>query len=406
MINLSFSKDRYSVFYAVGTKGVIKGICAEEMAQEPINCQILLGNTYHLGNDPGTEILEKFGGLHKYMKWNRNILTDSGGFQMVSLLALAEITEQGVNFQSPKDGTMMMLTPEESIRTQHKIGSDIVMMLDDVVHSCTIDDARFKEATDRTVRWLDRCIAEHERGGKEDYQKRSGSQFQNLFAIVQGGLDVSPGGLREHCLNEFVKRDSKIPGYAIGGLAGGEEKDAFWRVVDLCCRRLPPNKPRYLMGVGYPLDLVVCSALGVDMYDCVYPTRTARFGTVFTPNGTIRLKKSVYAKDFGPIYEGCKCNVCNPIDDMGTPAMSRSSLHFQLLLRESSSSVLTHHNIVYMLQLSRDMRRAIIENAYPTFVRKFLTDQFIHNEENIPEWVQDALFAAGIDVSDMIIRNS
>jgi len=228
------------------------------------------------------------------MNWKGNILTDSGGFQMVSLLSLAEITEEGVQFQSPTDGTKLMLTPEESMRTQHKIGSDIMMALDDVVHSCSVDAKRFDEATDRTVRWLDRCLKAHQDGGIEDAPKgfKCGPQYQNLFAIVQGGLDTAPGGMRERCLKAFESRDQNIPGYAIGGLAGGEDKKYFWKVVDICCRNLPKGKPRYLMGVGYPLDIVVCTALGVDMYDCVYPTRTARFGSAFTPEGVMKVSET------------------------------------------------------------------------------------------------------------------
>ena len=196
------------------------------------------------------------------------LLTDSGGFQMVSLLKLATITESGVSFESPypsDNKKIIVMRPEDSVKTQLSIGSDIIMQLDDVVSSVTADDERFEEATYRTLRWLDRCI--EEKGTKTD---------GSLFAIVQGGLDVGIGGLREVCLEGFRRRDHKIPGYAIGGLAGGESKDDFWRVVHQCCSALPPNKPRYLMGVGYPLDLVVCTALGVDMYDCVYPTRVAR----------------------------------------------------------------------------------------------------------------------------------
>lgn len=173
------------------------------------------------------------------------------------------------------------------------------MALDDVVHSCTDDDARFTEATHRTVRWLDRCIAAHAR--KDE---------QNLFAIVQGGLDVSEGGLRDQCLQAFLDRDAKIPGYAIGGLAGGEDKGSFWRVVERCTRKLPENKPRYVMGVGYPLDIVVCTALGADMYDCVYPSRTGRFGTAMVPWGLLKLKSSECKDDERPIDPNCQCETC------------------------------------------------------------------------------------------------
>jgi len=387
------------VFMPVGTKGTIKGITCEEMEGEPISCQILLGNTYHLANQPGADRLRKLGGLHDFMRWNNNILTDSGGFQMVSLLSLAEITEEGVNFQSPTDGTKMMLTPEQSIRTQHKIGSDIIMALDDVVHSCTVDDARFEEATDRTVRWLDRCLEAHRKGGEDDALEniQSGPYHQNLFAIVQGGLDVSPGGMRERCLAEFAKRDKDIPGYAIGGLAGGEDKAHFWRVVDACCKSLPKGKPRYLMGVGYPVDIVVCSALGVDMFDCVYPTRTARFGSVFTPSGVLRIKNSQYAEDPRPIYEGCLCKLCRPKDEKSKdPAMSRSSLHFQFKYGDSVGTLLTHHNLVYMLTLGRKMREAIKAGKYDLFVRDFMDKQFTQQNKPVPEWIVDALSAAGI----------
>lgn len=173
------------------------------------------------------------------------------------------------------------------------------MALDDVVHSCANDDARFTEATHRTVRWLDRCIAAHSR--KDE---------QNLFAIVQGGLDVSENGLRNQCLDAFLERADSIPGFAIGGLAGGEDKESFWRVVELCTRRLPADKPRYVMGVGYPLDIVICTALGADMYDCVYPSRTGRFGTAMVPWGLLKLKSKACAEDLRPIDPECTCRTC------------------------------------------------------------------------------------------------
>jgi len=215
---LPHGKVRTPVFMPVGTKGSIKGLSSHQLLEDELAPEIILGNTYHLASQPGTELMAELGGLHKFMNWNNNLLTDSGGFQMVSLLKLAEITEQGVKFQSPVDGKEMMLTPEESIKCQNEIGADIMMQLDDVVSSVNEDVERFKVATARSVRWLDRCISAHSR-----------PKEQNLFAIIQGGLDVSPGGMREQCLEEMLKRD--LPGYAIGGLAGGEDKDHFWRVV-------------------------------------------------------------------------------------------------------------------------------------------------------------------------------
>ena len=384
------------VFMPVGTKGTIKGMTAREMASAPISCEILLGNTYHLADRPGTGVLEEAGGLHEFMQWNGNILTDSGGFQMVSLLKLAKITEEGVTFSSPVDGSPMLLTPEESIRTQHVIGSDICMVLDDVVHSCTEDRERHVVATARTVRWLDRCIKAH----KTPALPNRGSKFQNIFAIVQGHLDVSEGGLRDQCLRDFAERDADIPGYAIGGLAGGESKDSFWRVVELCCRKLPADKPRYLMGVGYPTDLVVCTALGVDMYDCVYPTRTARFGTAMTKHGLMRLKLAQFAEDARPIEEGCECKACRVVRPDGTVShYSRAFLRLQIIKKESlAATLLTHHNIAYMLGLVRSMRQAILDGRYPEYVRKFLSLYYPGGKDQIPAWAVDALAAAGIAV--------
>lgn len=214
-------KVKTPVFMPVGTKGTIKSLTTEEIvSDEALDCPIILGNTYHLALQPGTDLVREMGGLHTFMHWDRAILTDSGGFQMVSLLKLAEITEEGVTFENPfiKDGEKfksqrMMLRPEDSIAHQNNIGSDIMMALDDVVSSITDNDERFEIATYRTLRWLDRCLAAHAR-----------PREQNLFAIVQGGLDTKVGGLREKCLAGFRARDDKIPGYAIGGLAGGESK--------------------------------------------------------------------------------------------------------------------------------------------------------------------------------------
>jgi len=314
---------------------------------------------------------------------------------MVSLLKLAEITEEGVTFENPfeKDATeRMLLRPEDSITHQNNIGSDIMMALDDVVSSVTDNDERFEIATYRTLRWLDRCFAAHARPNE-----------QNLFAIVQGGLDTKMGGLREKCLAGFRARDGHIPGYAIGGLAGGESKDEFWKVVDQCCKSLPDDKPRYLMGVGYPLDLVVCSALGVDMYDCVYPTRTARFGVALVPGeapGTLRLKSNEFSNDQRVIMEGCLCQACK-----GGTGYTRARLH-TLLKRNNplAATLMTNHNIAYMMYLVRGMRKAVMEDSYEEYVNKFINDQFRGSKngsggQDVPQWVRDALQEAGIDLN-------
>lgn len=378
-LTLPHGPVRTPVFMPVGTQGTIKGLTSAELQAPPLDCDIILGNTYHLGSRPGGGVLERAGGLHRFMGWPRPLLTDSGGFQMVSLLALAVVTEEGVRFQHPIDGSDMLLTPEMSMQLQNQIGSDIMMALDDVISSKSVSDERFREAVDRTLRWIDRCIAAHARPTE-----------QNLFGILQGGLDVSVGGLRDVCATGMLERDANLPGYAIGGLAGGEAKDAFWKVVDYCCKRLPANKPRYLMGVGYPLDLVVCTALGVDMYDCVYPTRTARFGTALADvaGGVVKLKNAPASSEMGPIQEGCDCAAC----------MNYSRAHLHLLLKTDAlgPQLITLHNIAYMMRLTRNMRAAVIAGTYPAFVRTFLA--IYYPEGDIPGWVVDACDAAGFDV--------
>jgi queuine tRNA-ribosyltransferase len=214
------------MFMPVGTQGTVKGLTPQQL--KDVGAMVILGNTYHLGLRPGGELLEEFGGLHNFMDWDGNILTDSGGFQMVSLMHLSKVTEEGVSFKSPHDGTPLMVSPEKSMQIQNQIGSDIMMALDDVVSSTTTGP-RVAEACERSVRWLDRCIKAHKRPSD-----------QNLFGIIQGGLDPK---LRAYCLDEMIRRD--LPGYAIGGLSGGEAKEDFWRTVAMCASGLPKNKPRY-----------------------------------------------------------------------------------------------------------------------------------------------------------------
>ncbi|EFN58822.1 hypothetical protein CHLNCDRAFT_140645 [Chlorella variabilis] len=355
------------MFMPVGTQGSVKGLTSQQL--EDLGCQVILGNTYHLENRPGSELVAEMGGLHSFINWPRGMLTDSGGFQMVSLLHLADIGEQGVTFQSPTDGRRMLLTPEHSIQVQNRLGADIIMALDDVVPSTAADDARFEEATHRTTRWIDRCIAAHSRPAE-----------QNLFAIVQGGLDER---LREISLKGLVARDT--PGYAIGGLAGGEDKRSFVKVVSQCTAGLPEGKPRYVMGIGYPLDIVICSALGADMYDSVYPTRTARFGVALVPQGALKLKNAAFAKDYRPLDEECGCMVCRRYTRAFLHPLAAKGLPF-------AANLISYHNIAYTMRLSAQIRQAIMEQRYAEFVRQYVAVQFPKGD--VPEWAVLAVVMA------------
>ncbi|XP_063423142.1 queuine tRNA-ribosyltransferase catalytic subunit 1-like [Mytilus trossulus] len=365
------------VFMPVGTQGTLKGLLPEQL--EELDCKIMLGNTYHLGNRPGPELLEKAGGLHKFMNWNRSLLTDSGGFQMVSLLKLAEITEEGVKFQSPHDGSEMMLTPEKSIEIQNSIGADIIMQLDDVVHSSTTGE-RLEEAMWRTIRWLDRCIKAHKR-----------PHDQSIFPIVQGGLDPE---LRKKCAYELIKRD--VNGYAIGGLSGGEEKQDFWRMVSLSTDILPDDKPRYLMGVGFAVDLVVCAALGCDMFDCVFPTRTARFGSALVPSGQLNLKSKIFSSDFRPIDDQCKCSTCQNY--------TRAYLHTIVTNETVACHLLSVHNVAYQLNLMKCVHDSIKEDKFPQFIKAFFVQQFPNKD--FPQWAIDALDSVNVKLNDKKPDNS
>ncbi|XP_030052894.1 queuine tRNA-ribosyltransferase catalytic subunit 1 [Microcaecilia unicolor] len=356
------------VFMPVGTQGTIKGLTTEQL--QNLGCSICLGNTYHLGMRPGPELIKKAGGLHSFMNWKHNLLTDSGGFQMVSLVELSEVTEEGVKFKSPYDGKEILLTPEKSIEIQNALGSDIMMQLDDVVSS-TVTGPRVEEAMHRSVRWLDRCIAAQKNPEK-----------QNLFAIIQGGLSPE---LRKKCLEEMTKRD--VPGFAIGGLSGGEEKNHFWKMVTLSTDHLPREKPRYLMGVGYATDLVVCVALGCDMFDCVFPTRTARFGSALVPWGVLQLKNKQYANDFHPIDQSCECPTCK-----------RYTRAFLNTLYKKETTALYHitiHNITYQLTLMRSIRESILQGRFPQFIQQFMETMYV-NKEKYPTWATEALASVNI----------
>ncbi|KAK9367233.1 tRNA-guanine(15) transglycosylase-like protein [Lipomyces kononenkoae] len=379
------------MFMPVATQASLKGLTPEQL--EELGCKICLNNTYHLGLKPGKDVLDAIGGAHKLQSWSRNILTDSGGFQMVSLLKLATITEEGVRFLSPHDGTPMLLTPEHSIELQNSIGSDIIMQLDDVVHTLTTGP-RVEEAMRRSIRWLDRCIAANKNPDR-----------QNLFAIIQGGLDLD---LRRTCCIEMSKRDT--PGIAIGGLSGGEAKEQFCEVhvliipdnssVNYCTDLLPRNKPIYVMGVGYAEDMLVSVALGVDIFDCVYPTRTARFGNAITAKGVLNLRNKCFATDYGPVEQGCTCPICTPKANGGM-GITRSLIHHLAAKETSGAHMLTLHNVHYQLNLMREARQAIIRDEFPAFVKNFFCTLHGGDKKKFPKWAVEALRTVNIDLLAM-----
>ncbi|KAK5163243.1 uncharacterized protein LTR77_010829 [Saxophila tyrrhenica] len=302
-------------------------------------------------------------------------------FQMVSLLKLSQVTEEGVRFLSPHDGSPMLLTPEHSISLQNSIGSDIMMQLDDVIATTSPDHARIKEAMHRSVRWLDRCIAAHEK-----------PESQNLFCIIQGGLDLE---LRRECCREMVARDT--PGIAIGGLSGGEAKDAFCKVVGTCTQLLPERKPRYVMGVGYPEDILVSVALGADMFDCVWPTRTARFGNGITAEGTFNLRHAAYAYDFRPVEEGCQCTCCRPQSEGGL-GITRAYIHHVAAKETAGAHLLSMHNVHHLLELMRRAREAIVEQRYPEFLKEYFGRLYAGDKDKYPQWAVDALQGVEVDL--------
>ncbi|CAL5869421.1 uncharacterized protein PFLUO_LOCUS3650 [Penicillium psychrofluorescens] len=378
-LHLPHGSVQLPIFMPVATQASLKGLTYEQLRQT--GCMLCLNNTYHLGLKPGQEVLDAVGGAHKLQGWDRNLLTDSGGFQMVSLLELATVTEEGVRFLSPHDGSPMLLTPEHSISLQNSIGSDIIMQLDDVIATTSPDHARIKEAMERSVRWLDRCIEAHQ------YPER-----QNLFCIIQGGLDLE---LRKQCCAEMVARDT--PGIAIGGLSGGEAKEEFCKVVDTCTGLLPEDKPRYVMGVGYPEDIIVAVALGADMFDCVWPTRTARFGQAIVSSGTLNIRHKEFAQDFGPIDKDCTCACCRPTEQGGL-GITRAYMYHVAAKETVGAHLLTIHNVHFLLSLMNAVHQAIREDRYPDFVRQFFSNQYGGDKSKYPEWAVGALRGVGLDL--------
>ncbi|KAF8313457.1 Queuine tRNA-ribosyltransferase [Clavulina sp. PMI_390] len=387
-MTLAHGPTMLPTFMPVATQAALKGLTPQQV--ESLGITLMLNNTYHLNLRPGTKVLDAAGGAHAFQNWRKNLLTDSGGFQMVSLSSFSKMTEEGVLFSSPFTGEPTMLTPEESMRIQHSIGADIMMQLDDVVSSLTTGP-RVEEAMWRSVRWLDRCIATHKASGRTDKQ--------NLFAIIQGGLDPV---LRDKCLDAMTEpaRKADIPGYAVGGLSGGEEKDIFWKIISQCTAKLPEDRPRYSMGIGFAEDLLVCVALGIDMADCVFPTRTARFGVALTLNGPLNLRLGRHARSFIPIDDTCPCPTCST----GT---TRAQLHHLVSHETVGAHAVTLHNVVFEARLMGGARDAILEDRFPAYVQEFFDSYFGEPSKTgadsdvvvtYPRWCVDALRSVGIDL--------
>ncbi|WP_440895970.1 tRNA guanosine(34) transglycosylase Tgt [Amphibacillus sp. Q70] len=333
------------VFMPVGTLATVKTMSPEELKE--IGANIILSNTYHLWLRPGEDIIKDAGGLHKFMNWDRSILTDSGGFQVFSLSDLREIEEKGVHFRNHISGEKMFLSPEKAIQIQNALGSDIMMALDECP-PYPAEHKYMKASVERTSRWAERCIAAHER--PED---------QGLFGIVQGGEYKD---LRKQSAQDLASLD--FPGYAIGGLSVGEPKEIMNQVLEYTTPLLPDQKPRYLMGVGSPDSLIDGAIRGVDMFDCVLPTRIARNGTCMTSNGRLVVRNAKYARDFTPLDPNCDCHTCRNY--------SRAYIRHLIKAEETFGLRLTsYHNLYFLLKLMEQVREAIKADRLGDFREEF-----------------------------------
>ncbi len=336
-------------FMPVGTQATVKGMSPEELKSMGVN--ILLSNTYHLWMRPGSDIVREAGGLHRFMNWDRAILTDSGGFQVFSLSDIRHITEEGVGFRSHIDGSRHVLTPEKSIAVQNDLGSDIIMAFDECVPH-PADEAYTKNSLERTTRWLERCISQHKR-----------PDDQALFGIIQGG--VYPH-LRQQSARAITSFD--LPGYAIGGLSVGEPGEVMYRMLEATVPLMPADKPRYLMGVGTPDYLVEGAIRGIDLFDCVLPTRIGRNGTVLTSHGRMIVRDAKFARDMRPIDESCECYVCQNYSRAYIRHLIKANEMFGLRLA-------SWHNIHFLMNLMRQVREAIKNDRLLSFRDEFF-DRF------------------------------
>ena len=337
---------RTPVFMPVGTQGTVKTLSPFDLRY--LEAPIMLSNTYHLYLRPGHELIEKMGGLHRFAAWDRPILTDSGGYQVFSLGKLRKISEEGVRFQSHIDGSSHLITPERAIEIQQALGSDIMMAFDECTpYPSTLEYTR--SSMELTHRWAKRCL--------DAWTRKENA----LFGIVQGGMVED---LRKESVDTLVELD--FPGYSIGGLSVGESKQMMYEMTDLCAGRLPQGKPRYLMGVGMPEDILKAIGYGVDMFDCVIPTRNARNATLFTTKGKLNIKNARYADDETPLDPNCGCPTCK--------AYSRAYLrHLYQAGEVSVLRLLTIHNLHFYFTMMHNAQKAIAENQYSAYYHSFLT---------------------------------
>ena len=351
ILKTAHSEIETPVFMPVGTAGTVKAVEQRELHE--FNTQIILGNSYHLYLRPGTEVLTEAGGLHKFMNWNKSLLTDSGGFQVFSLKSLKKIQEEGVEFSSHLDGSKHFFTPEKVIEIQRAIGSDIMMPLDECM-PYPVDRKYAEDSINKTFRWEKRCY-EHWKKTSDLY-----GHEQFLFSINQGSTFKD---LRDQSIDQLAELD--FAGNAIGGLAVGEKNELMYEIVEHCTERMSKEKPRYLMGVGTPRDLLECVERGVDMFDCVMPTRNARHGKIFTTSGEVNIKGAKYKNNFNSIDSGCKTYTSENFSFayLRHLFISNEILGYQL------ASI---HNIGFYLQLMKNIRAAIKENRFTEFKNNFL----------------------------------
>ena len=335
-------------FMPVGTLATVKGLTPAQIAST--GAQMILANTYHLHLQPGESIIERAGGLHEFMAWNQPILTDSGGFQVFSLSQLRQIKESGVTFRSPRDGRIIEITPEKSIQIQNALGADVIMAFDECPPT-GVSHETMKASIERTYRWLERCLTAHQR-----------PQEQALFAIVQGGIYED---LRAAAAESLVKLD--LPGYAIGGVSVGEETSLIHRIVQITAPLLPENKPRYLMGVGTYREMAKAIASGIDLFDCVIPTRFGRHGTALVRGERWNLKNARFKEDFAPLDETCPCYTCQHF--------SRAYLNHLIKSGEMLGYILLSlHNIAELIRFTREIRQSILGGTFAQDFAPWLED--------------------------------